>query len=238
MNQQDHRSAHTSFRDRLGDNLRRNKIFIVMELALACLIIICYLAGIIPFSETPFLLLLGWLSLWLRRVGWRGVGLRRPRSWGQTLLFGTACGVLLQLLSLYALEPLVERLTGKLPDVKQFEMVVGNPSMLLIMLLLVWTMAAFGEEMVHRGYLMNRWAELFGEGRAAWAAALILTSIVFGLVHFYQGPSGMITTAVLGLAYGVLYLLAGRNLWVPIIAHGVLDTVGFILIYLGKYPGL
>lgn len=41
-----------------------------------------------------------------------------------------------------------------------------------------------------------------------------------------------------GLLFGALYLASGRNLWTAIIAHGVNDTVGFTLIYLGKYPGL
>jgi membrane protease YdiL (CAAX protease family) len=35
------------------------------------------------------------------------------------------------------------------------------------------------------------------------------------------------------LVYGAVYLLAGRNLWAPIIAHGVYDTVGLAFIYSG-----
>jgi uncharacterized protein len=237
LNQQNHPAPTQSTRDRIGEPLCRNKALIVAELALVALIFAAYLADFIPFSETPYLLLLGWLSLWLRRVGWRGVGLRRPESWGRTLLIGVVAGVLLQLLSLYVVEPMLARLTGELPDVKQFEMVRGNPAMLLLMLAIVWTLAAFGEEMVHRGYLMNRWVDLFGGGRGAWVAALLITSATFGLVHSYQGLSGMITTAMLGLESGALYLIFKRNLWVPIIAHGVLDTYGFVLMYLGKYPG-
>jgi membrane protease YdiL (CAAX protease family) len=41
-----------------------------------------------------------------------------------------------------------------------------------------------------------------------------------------------------GLLFGTLYLASGRNLCTAIIAHGVNDTLGFALIYLGKYPGL
>lgn len=40
------------------------------------------------------------------------------------------------------------------------------------------------------------------------------------------------------LVYGALYLWTGRNLWAPIIAHGVYDTVAILLAYVGKYPGL
>jgi uncharacterized protein len=42
----------------------------------------------------------------------------------------------------------------------------------------------------------------------------------------------------MGLLLGVIYLRTGRNLSVGIVAHGVSDTVDFLLIFLGKYPGL
>jgi membrane protease YdiL (CAAX protease family) len=42
----------------------------------------------------------------------------------------------------------------------------------------------------------------------------------------------------MGLLLGLIYLRTGRNLAVPIIAHGVSDTIDFVLIFFGKYPGL
>jgi len=47
----------------------------------------------------------------------------------------------------------------------------------------------------------------------------------------------MISAGLGGFAFGLLYLVTGRNLWVSVIAHGTTDTVGFLLLYLGKYPG-
>ena len=35
-----------------------------------------------------------------------------------------------------------------------------------------------------------------------------------------------------------MYLRTGKNLTVPIIAHGVSDTLDILLIFLGKFPGL
>lgn len=101
-----------------------------------------------------------------------------------------------------------------------------------------WTLAGFGEELVFRGYFMNRVADLVGANRAGWLISLIVVSILFGITHLYQGTSGIIVVTLTGLLLGALYLATGRNLWLPIIAHGVNDTVGFILIFLGKYPGL
>jgi uncharacterized protein len=37
---------------------------------------------------------------------------------------------------------------------------------------------------------------------------------------------------------GLLYLGSGRTLTVPIVAHGVSNTLAFVLIYLDRYPGV
>jgi membrane protease YdiL (CAAX protease family) len=104
-------------------------------------------------------------------------------------------------------------------------------------LLLTWTLAAFGEEMVYRGYLMNRIAGL-RNARGGWIVALVLVSALFGFGHLDQGITGQVENAIDGLLLGVLYLACGRNLWVPIIAHGITDTVDITLLFMGRYPGM
>jgi membrane protease YdiL (CAAX protease family) len=42
----------------------------------------------------------------------------------------------------------------------------------------------------------------------------------------------------MGLLLGLIYLRTGRNLAVPIVAHGIQDSIDFVLIFLGKYPGM
>jgi membrane protease YdiL (CAAX protease family) len=85
---------------------------------------------------------------------------------------------------------------------------------------------------------MHRVARLFGGGSAAWIVSLLLVSALFGWVHSEQGISGAAQESLSGLLLGVLFLLTGRNLAAPIVAHGVSNTVAFVLIYLGRYPGL
>jgi membrane protease YdiL (CAAX protease family) len=63
-----------------------------------------------------------------------------------------------------------------------------------------------------------------------------MVSTLFGFAHLYQGVTGVIENAIDGLFLGVLYLSLGRNLWVPIIAHGFSDSINVALIFLGKYP--
>jgi membrane protease YdiL (CAAX protease family) len=227
-----------NFRVRWQDVLCTNKLLIVAELVIAGLIILGGLVGVIPYSSTPFLLLLGWFSLWLRRSGWCGVGLARSVHFGRTLLLGTVIGIAYQFLSLVLVDPLIARFTGRHPDVSQFAPLVGSVSYLLLSLVVTWTLAAFGEELVYRGYLLNRIAGLVSTNQAGWAVSLLVSSILFGAVHAYQGASGVIATGLCGLLFGMMYLASGRNLWMSIIAHGTLDTVGFVLVFLGKYPGL
>jgi uncharacterized protein len=85
---------------------------------------------------------------------------------------------------------------------------------------------------------MQRVARLFGGGSAAWTVSLLLVSGLFGWVHSEQGISGAVQESLSGLLLGVLFLLNRRNLAVPVVAHGVSNTVAFVLIYLGRYPGL
>ena len=119
-----------------------------------------------------------------------------------------------------------------------FSSAQGNVKWTLLALVGTWTLAAFGEEMVYRGYLMNRVADLFNRTRPAWIISLIAVHVGFGLAHAYQGWTGIIDEGLMGLLLGIIYLRTGRNLSVPIIAHGIGDTIDFLLIFLGKYPGM
>src|SRR5271165_4040830 len=74
------------------------------------------------FSKTPFLFLLGWISLRWRGLGWRDVGLARPASWQRTIVIGVVCGVGMELLELFVTQPLLVKLTGKMPDLSD----IGN----------------------------------------------------------------------------------------------------------------
>lgn len=192
----------------------------------------------IPFGNTIGLLLLGSASLWLRGSGWRAIGLQRPRSWIKTLAWGIGLGIASQALDTQIATPLLTRITGHAPDLSSFRSMIGNVPQLLFWLAITWSMAAFGEEMVYRGYILNRAADALGRRRLAWVFAAILTSALFGLAHQSQGIAGVIDVAFFALIPVIAYLLSGRNLWIPILAHGTGDTIGFVLIFFHRYPGL
>lgn len=210
----------------------------IAELALAVAISIAGIEGYLGFIHTPFLLAAGAFFLWWRGPGWRAIGLRRPERWRRAIAIGVALGCY-QFVSLYVVEPLTARLTtGELPDVSMFRSLVGNEYELLLWLGVSWTLAAFMEEMIYREWITARLAELARFSSTGWVIAILISSVMFGLGHLYQGLSGVITTGLAGLLFGVAYLASGRNLWCAILAHGVTDTIGFVMIYLDVYPGL
>ena len=79
--------------------------------------------------------------------------------------------------------------------------------------------AGIVEEIVYRGFVLWYLA-LF---MPLWAA-VIVSSIAFGLAHSYQGAIGGLRCGLIGLAFAVFYIVTG-SIWLPIIAHAILDMV-------------
>jgi uncharacterized protein len=220
-----------------AEGWRQSKWLALAEFAVVALIFAGAHFHLVPISKTPFLLLLAWVSLRVRKLRWRDVGFTRTRSWGVTLALGFIAGLILELFQLFVTQPLVARITGKQPDLSDFQALHGNVKYTLIGVALSWTLAAFGEELVWRGYLTNRVADLGNRTRFAWICSLIVVSAVFGSSHSDQGMTGQIIEGIAGFFLGLMYLRTGRNLAVPIVAHGVSDTLDMVLLFLGKYPG-
>jgi membrane protease YdiL (CAAX protease family) len=118
-------------------------------------------------------------------------------------------------------------------DMSGYEYLHGNLPMLLVALAAVYVVSSLGEEVLYRGFLMTRIAEMGKGSRAAWITALAVSAAVFGLAHFDWGLVGIVQTTFMGLALGASYLLVKRNLWVLILAHAYIDTLLLVQLYLG-----
>jgi membrane protease YdiL (CAAX protease family) len=170
-----------------------------------------------------------------RGVRWREVGLEAPARIGRTILLGLAVmvgvfafaniggGILIEILDL----------PQKDADISSFSGIKGNLPLLLYWLAVSWTTAAFFEEMIFRGFMLNQLADVFGGTKAAFAYAALAQGVLFGVAHFYQGVAGMILTGFAGVAFGFSYLIAKRSLWPVVVGHGMLDSVLFSAIYFG-----
>lgn len=218
----------------MGPFAQRSWIAALVELSIAILFIALAALGKIPTPTIP-LFLLAWLSLWLRKTSWKRIGLSLPERWKPLILLAILIGSLYQLMSIFILVPFVQTVTGKTVDLSQFEPLQNNVPLLLTGLILTWTLAAFGEEMVFRGYLLNRVVDLFQNNGLGWVVAVLITSSLFGLAHLPQGLPGLVDNVFMGAVMAMLYLNSHKNLWLPILTHGIIDTIGFTLIFLGYY---
>jgi membrane protease YdiL (CAAX protease family) len=160
------------------------------------------------------------------------LGFRRPVSWPRTIAWGVAIGIATQVLFSIVIDPLLERMTGKAIDISMLDGMRGNAGAFLIMLAVGWVVGGFLEEMLFRGYLLRRLTRVLGNGPLAAATAVALPAISFGMAHSYQDVPGMLSTGLIALLLGVLFVWTRYNLWLPIIVHGVIDTVGLTFIYL------
>jgi len=127
--------------------------------------------------------------------------------------------------------PLVGHLTGEQQDVSDFAELEGNVAMLLLLVGLSWTLAAVGEEVAFRGYLLTRLREVLGPSRVAVAAAVVLSSAVFGLIHTEQGLVGVLLATIDGVFFAWLRLRFA-SLWASVIAHGTGNTIGMVAFFL------
>jgi CAAX protease family protein len=142
------------------------------------------------------------------------------------------------LLNVALLIPVTNHLSGQRQDVGAFADLEGDLGLLAAYLVLSWVVAALAEETAFRGYLLTRMRDLFGDGRAAVVAAVVLSSALFGLLHTEQGTVGVVVSALGGVVFALLRLWSG-TLWAPVLAHGFDDTIGFVWFYLfGPFYGL
>lgn len=87
--------------------------------------------------------------------------------------------------------------------------------------------AGICEEVIYRGYAIAYLTAVLG--LPFWVAAL-LSSVVFGVAHSYQGPAGIPRTAAVGGMLALLYGLTGA-LWAPMVVHAVMDITSGRIAY-------
>jgi membrane protease YdiL (CAAX protease family) len=184
-------------------------------------------------NEVFFLFALFWVSFKLRDGGWRVAGLTRPNSWRRTLLLALASAVVLQAGSELIVQPLAQHIWHQPEQASALLSSGMNAQKALLTLCIIWTFAAFGEELGYRGYLLTRIADLGKRSATAYVLAMVCVAVLFGFAHYYKGPAGVLDSTYSGLVLGMAYLISGRNLWAPILAHGLSDTFAVAAIYLG-----
>ena len=94
-------------------------------------------------------------------------------------------------------------------------------------LLLVAIMSGIGEELLFRGVLQTSITQGFGGETRGLVIGIFLTSLLFGLVH----PINILYVVVcfiIGIYLGLIFVLSGNNLVVPIIVHAFYNFILFL----------
>jgi hypothetical protein len=180
-------------------------------------------------------IVVGALILKRQGSGWRLIGLARPASWPKTLLagLGAAIGAIAAFVLTQVIVIGVLTALGMSPpeiDQSRFNPVEGNLPLLLLMLALAWTTIAFGEELFYRAFMISRMVDHAGMSNKL---AITVSAIVFALVHFAEGPVGILSNGSFALLFGWIYLKSRRNLWITCIGHGLINSLRFMLLYAG-----
>jgi len=193
------------------------------------------LAGFYGSGPLAILVALGLIALRLRAAGedWAAIGLRAPPPLPRLLLGAVALYVAVIAAVSFIAGPLSRALDWPPQDLGRFSEVAGHPRRLAALLLLTWTSAAVGEEVVFRGFLQGRLRRLLGAAPVPTAIAIALQATLFGACHAYLGARGMLNAAIVGLVFGIGLVRSRGNLWPLILAHGLTDTVTLTLLYLG-----
>lgn len=184
--------------------------------------------------------LAGGIILRFSRTSYREIGFVPPASWLKT--FGwAALATVLAMLGGYGLSAVLTSTMGWPPPNGSYvssSIAHNTLTYATWMVLVVWGSAAFGEELLFRGFILDRLQAVCGRGPVGIACAIFLQAALFGAIHGVQGLTGVVMTGYAGMLLAGVYFASGRNLWASILAHGAIDTILLTLLFLGiPVPG-
>jgi membrane protease YdiL (CAAX protease family) len=154
-------------------------------------------------------------AIWRRKASWAALGLRPGRqSWwfpiglavaGLVVIYGYTAA-----LSLFGIE------AADAPEV------LTQPGPLALVAIASIGMAPFIEEIFFRGFVFAGLRQRFG-----WITAAAVSGLLFGALHF--DPYVLAPFTAIGLLFAWAYQHT-QSLWPSVFAHGVLNTVAFIVL--------
>ena len=188
---------------------------------------VSYLVMIVPML---FVLLVSYVEFkynFLKQLGFSNSNFNKKNI----LIHAPLIAFGLFLIYYYVLLPLLTYITNQPIDYSDFDAVKGNPVSLIFLLLFVWISAAFGEEIVWRGYFMKQFVKFFGERKISMIINILLFGALFGLMHSYQGITGQLLTGIIGMILSYIFYKKKYDLWLNVAIHGWFDTIAILALY-------
>ena len=167
----------------------------------------------------------GWRA-WARGLRGQDLGLVVPDTTGVAIaaVVGTVTFAFIQWFNLRRVAQLPPEARG---FVQSFaDRVLPQRAIEFIPFLVLAVTAGVCEEFLFRGFAMGAMAKA---GLANWEIVL-LSAVLFGLGHLYQGPAGVVSTLVLGIVFGITKI-AYDTLAVVVFWHIAVDVVAGVAGY-------
>ncbi|MBT3321004.1 MAG: CPBP family intramembrane metalloprotease [Anaerolineae bacterium] len=190
-----------------------------------------FLANGLFWSFTT-LILAAW-RMRARGVTWAEIGLYKPSD-VKKLIRATVFTLGMAIGGIILFEILKDQFAWSLsPDtssesaVSKFGDLKNNWLLFFSIIPVIW-LESFLEEVLDRGFLINWIERIFSSTHFATVLAVILQAAIFGFRHSNDLSERSITVGLIGLAMGVGYVVFGRNLWPPILAHSLLNTISML----------
>jgi hypothetical protein len=236
----------------IGKQLQTNQLFKIGEMLLVFIVAFVFIGLTKPLvGDDPILkqaavwianilmLIIVWIGLKLRGESWKDFGLGfKSVTWSEGMkMFLLSLLVFVLAVAGFIIGSIIMANITGIPEsanMSGYDYLKDNIGMLILTLGGVYIVSSFGEEVIYRAFLINRISELGQETKKATVIAVILSSIVFGLVHYEWGPLGIVQTGFMGLALGICYIKFKRKLWILILAHAYMDTILMVQMYLSS----
>ena len=195
------------------------------------------LTQLVVWIANVVMLAIVWAGLRIRRQSWKHFGLGTEVFNKQQLVRTLLLSLLVFVLALAGFmvgSVIMTNITGipQQANMSGYSFLQNNFFMLLLVLIGVWFVSSFGEEVIYRAFLINRIEELGMKAKTGRIVAVVLSAIIFGLAHYSWGIVGIVQTFCMGLVLAICYLRLDRRLWILVLAHAYMDTILMVQMYL------
>ena len=129
--------------------------------------------------------------------------------------------------SMAALDEIIKSLSELMQETLEKMVNVGDISGLIINLIMIAGLAAFGEELLFRSVLQSFLVKKCKNAHIG----ILITSIIFSLIHF--DIYGFLPRLVLGLILGYMFYYS-KSIWVPMIMHFLNNGTAVVVYYLNN----
>lgn len=238
--------------NKIKDLLNHNRIAKVCEFAFIFVLGFGFIKVFMPLAGDN--LVYKQIVIWLANVLmliyiWVGIKLRGQKLNDFGITFGRisikACfkvilisiGVFIAAMIAFVLGSIImANITGipESSDLGGYKYLQDNIGMLILTLVGVYIVSSFGEEVIYRGFVINRLIELGIDSKIGRIIVVLISALIFGLVHYNWGPMGIVQTGFMGAVLGYFYLKLKGKIWILVLAHAYMDTILMIQMYLSS----